>query len=118
MFLKIISRATQFPVTLFAYNKPSINIILQNKISPRSRHLDIPVTFSYEKLQQKYFSLHHMNTKLNAIDISTKATSGPTVTRHWTFLRGTRNHPPSHTSHHHYLHSSNEAVATLNSNKW
>ena len=109
--------ATPSPIHLYGDNKASINIIQQNKISPRSRHLDIPVTFSYDYLTKKYFSLHHINTKLNPADISTKPTSGPALSRHWNFLRGLRFHPPHHTPHASYLTSSDTAITTLHSNK-
>ena len=112
-----LHKAHPSPIQLYADNKPSINIVQQNKISPRSRHLDIPVTFTYEKLQQKYFTLNHLNTKLNAADMSTKATSGPAIKRHWNFLRGLRNYPPPDTSHSTYLYSSQAATTTLSSNK-
>ena len=108
---------TPHPVTLYADNRASINIILQNKISPRSRHLDIPVTFSYEHLQRKYFSISHIDTKLNAADISTKPTSGPLISRHWSFLRGHRFYPPEETQHGQYIYNANEATNVLRSNK-
>ena len=38
--------ATQYPIQLYPDNNASIKIIQQKKISPRSQHLDIPVTFS------------------------------------------------------------------------
>ena len=41
------------------------------------KQLGIPVTYSYEKFIQKYFVIQHINSKLNAADSSTKATSGP-----------------------------------------
>ena len=69
-----ISFPNPHPPTLFVDNKPAINITTQNKISNHSRHLDIPVTYSYEKLQQQYYQLVHIDSKLNAADSSTKAT--------------------------------------------
>ncbi len=80
-------------------NKPAINIVNQNKISNQSRHLDIPVTFPYEKLQQKYFTLTHIDSKLNAADTSSKAFTGPIQNRHWSFIRGSRFYPTTNTPH-------------------
>ena len=107
--------AISSPIQLYADNNASINIIQQNKISPRSRHLDIPVTFSYEHLQKKYFLLDHINTKLNAADMSTKPTSGPALARHWNFLRGLRFHPPPSSIHKTYLDSHTEATSPFSS---
>ena len=108
-----ILNSTPCHIVLYADNAASINIILQNKISSRSCHLDIPVTFSYKKLQQKYFTLEHINTKLNAADISTKATTGPILARHWNFLRGLRFHPSTSTSHGVYLTTTQNAITTI-----
>ena len=94
--------ATQ-PITLFADNKPAINIVQQNKISNRSRHLDIPVTFSYEKLHQQYFTLCHIDSKLNAADTSTKPSTGPIHKRHWSHMRGLRFYPSPETQHGAYV---------------
>ncbi len=94
---------TKQPITLFADNKPAINIVQQNKISNRSRHLDIPVTFSHEKLHQQYFNLCHIDSKLNAADTSTKPTTGPIHERHWSHMRGLRFYPSSETDHEAYL---------------
>ena len=98
-----IHQVTKHPITLLADNQASINIIVQNKISSRTRHLDIPVTYSYERLLKKYFNIQHINNKLNAADPSTKATSGPIQARHWNFLRGFRFFPQSTSSHGQYL---------------
>ncbi len=108
---------TPNPMTLYGDNRASINIILQNKISPHSRHLDIPVTFSYQHLQRKYFFITHIDTKLNAADISTKSTSGPLLSRHWSFLRGQRFYPSETTKHGQYLRNFKEATNILLSNK-
>ena len=105
------------PITLYGDNTSSINIVRQNKISSRSRHLDIPVTYSYENLERQYFTLKHIDRKLNAADISTKSTSGPIVSRHWNFLRGLRFYPPAKTDHGRYLTTSNEALAHVQTNK-
>ena len=42
-----MQQALTWPVTLYADNNAAVKIIVQNKISSRSRHLDIPVNFSY-----------------------------------------------------------------------
>ena len=57
----------QQPTIIYADNQAAINIIEQNKISDRSRHLDIPVTFSHEKYEQQYFRLTHIDTKLKGL---------------------------------------------------
>ncbi len=104
-----IQQILSSPITLYGDNQASINIITQNKISSRSRHLDIPVTYSYEQMTKKYFELRHIHSKLNAADASTKALSGPIMARHWNFLRGLRFIPSDSTSHGKYCLSSTTA---------
>ena len=98
-----IHLSTNTPIPLYVDNKPAINIVTQNKISNRSRHLDIPVTYSYEKLQQQYFHILHIDSKMNAADTSTKPTTGPIHQRHWSFTRGHRFYPSPDTEHGAYL---------------
>ena len=71
---------------LYADNNASINIIHDNKISSRSRHLDIPITFSYEQQKKKYYTTEHINIKLNAAHISTKTTSSPILAHRRNFF--------------------------------
>ena len=107
----------QQPVALYADNTSSINIVRQNKISSRSRHLDILVTYSYENSERQYFTLKHIDQKLNASDISTKYMSGPIISRHWNFLHGFRFYPSATTDHGRYLTTYNEALAHIQTNK-
>ncbi len=75
--------------------------------------MDIPVTYSYENFERKYFTLQHIDRKLNAADISTKSTSGPITSRHWNFLRGLRFNTSAKTDHGQYLTTNNEALAHI-----
>ena len=67
---------------IYADNQATINIIEQNKISNRSRHFYIPVTFSHEKFDLKNFQLRHIDTNFNIADSSTKVLSGPILSLH------------------------------------
>ena len=112
----ITSTSISLPTTtLYVDNKPAINIVTQNKISNQSRHLDIPVTYSYEKLQQKYFKLIHIDSKLNAANTSTKASTGPMHSHHWSFIRGSRFYPPKDTQHGAYVTSPTHSPFTYTS---
>ena len=102
-----LNQACRKPIALYKDNQASINVIIQNKISSRSRHLDIPVTYSYEKFIKKYFIIQHINSKMNLADISTKATSGPLLNRHWEFLCGFIFYLSPSTPHGQYLSTSN-----------
>ena len=107
----------QHPLIVYADNQAAINIIEQNKISNRSRHLDIPVTFSHEKFDHKYFQFTHIDTKLNAADASTKPLSGPILQHHWSFLRGIRFYPAPDFHHGSYLTNTAPATTHISMNK-
>ena len=105
------------PIQIYGDNQAFIDIITQNKISSISRHLDIPVTFSHEHLNKKYFTLKHINSKLNAADASTKATSGPILARHWTFIHGFRFIAAASTEHGKYCVLSTAATLFTQTHK-
>ena len=46
-----ITPGTPPPIILYSNNKASVHIIKQNKMYPCACHLDIPETYSFEKLQ-------------------------------------------------------------------
>ena len=45
----------------------------------------------------------HTDTKLNAVDSSTKASTGPINIQHWNFVRGYCFYPPATTPHRQYI---------------
>ena len=67
-------------------NQATIELIKTNKITSRSRHLDIPIAFAHDQFILVYYTIEHILTKLNTADLSIKATTGPFYQRHWKFL--------------------------------
>ena len=71
-----------------------ILIVKTNKLTGRSHHLDVPITFTHNCYMLCFFIIAYISTKLNTADPTTKACTGPTCQRQWGFLRGYRLHFP------------------------
>ena len=106
----------QKPINMYTENQAALNIIEQNKISNHFRHLDIPVTFSHEKLDQRYFTLVHIDTKMNVTDRSTKAISVPILQCHWDFRCSYRSYPSFEPHYGHYITNSDLATKPISMN--
>ena len=106
------------PITLFIDSTACIKVIRSNKVSSRTRHLDVAVNYSHEYIQFGYFKPCHISNTLNLSDLGTKALSGPVLHRHWNTMRGKRFYPDKSDPHGQYIHDmSYSALADLNANK-
>ena len=105
------------PPHIYSDNAATIGLIQTNKLTYRSRHLDIPISFSHDQYALGYFTIDHISRKLNAADNSTKACTGPVHQRHWKFLRGYRFYPPTTSQHGQYLRTPSTALTVLDTGK-
>ena len=105
------------PPHIYIDNTATIGLIQTNKLTHRSRHLDIPISFSHDRYMLGYFTVDHISRKLNAADSSTKACTGPVHQRHWEFLRGYRFYPPITSEHGKYLRTPSTALTVLATGK-
>ena len=105
------------PPHIYVDNKPSIGLVQTNKLTIRSRHLDVPIAFAHDRYMLGFYTLEYIPRKLNAADSSTKACTGPVHQRHWEFLRGYRFYPPTSTTHGKYLQTPSTALTVLSTGK-
>ena len=105
------------PPHIYIDNQATIGLIKTNKLTSRSRHLDIPIAFAHDRLTLGYYTMEHIPSKLNAADSSTKACTGPIHQRHWEFLRGSRFYPPENTDHGQYLRTPADALKHVETGK-
>ena len=105
------------PPHIYVDNQATIGLVTTNKLTTRSRHLDIPVAFTHDRLMMGYFTISHISSKLNAADSSTKACTGPIHQRHWEFLRGYRFYPTQDTKHGTYLRTPSHALTYVHTGK-
>ena len=109
--------ALNVPPHIYVDNTATLGLITTNKLTLRSRHLDIPIAFTYDRYTLGYYTVGHISTKLNAADTSTKPCTGPVHQRHWEMLRGKRFYPPETTQHGSYLHTPTYALTVLSTGK-
>ncbi len=112
-----LDKKLNIPPHIYVDNAATIGLIQTNKLTSRSRHLDIPIAFAHDRLTLGYYTIEHISRKLNAADSSTKPCTGPTHQRHWEFLRGYRFYPPVSTQHGTYLHTPANALRVLSTGK-
>ena len=105
------------PPHIYVDNQAPIGLIKTNKLMARSRHLDIPITFSHNQYILGYYTMEYITSKLNAADSSTKACTGPIHQRHWDFLKGNRFYPPENTDHGTYLRTPTNALKYIETGK-
>ena len=108
----------QVPPTMFIDSTATIKVITSNKVSSRTRHLDVSVNFPHEYIQFGYYKPEYIHRSLNMADALTKATPAPVLSFHWDTMRGRRFYPPTTTPHGHYLSTMTDlALQHLNDNK-
>ena len=105
------------PIIIFADNEAAIGLLKSNKLTYRSRHEDVPIAFCYENYLLGYYKFHHISTKLNAADTSTKPSTGPIMQRHWKFLHSLRFYPSLSTPRGLYLRTVPSNHTILDSGK-
>ena len=76
------------PPHIYVNNRATIGLIKSNKLTFHSRHQDVPIAFAYDQFTLGYYTIEHIPSKLNAVDTSKKACTGPVHQRHWEFMRG------------------------------
>ena len=59
---------------IYTDNRATIRLIKPNKLTYRSRHLDVPIAFTHERYALGFYTIDHIPSKLNAADTSTKTT--------------------------------------------
>ncbi len=109
--------AINTPPHIYTDNTATLGLVKTNKLTFRSRYLDVPIAFTHDRYILGYFTIDHIPRKLNAADTSTKACTGPTHQRHWEFLRGFRFYPSATTPHGQYLRTPSTATTVLSTGK-
>ena len=91
------------PMTLFLDSTATKKVIQANKVTSRTRHLDVPVNYTHEIYNNGYFQPEYVHRSLNLADALTKALPAQSFSRHWDIMRGLRFYPSKDTPHGKYL---------------
>lgn len=91
------------PMTLFLDSTATSKVIKANKVTSRTRHLDVPVNYNHEVHDLSYFTPEYIHRSMNLADALTKPLAAPSLSKHWDIMRGLRFYPSSSTPHGKYL---------------
>ena len=98
-FLQHLGLPEQDPTTIFEDNQGTTDIVNAGRLTPRVKHIDIPLCFLHEHHQKGAFVIQQCSTHLMLADGLNKALAGPTIKRHASIYVGKRFYPKENTVH-------------------
>ena len=87
------------PTPLFEDNKGTLDLIEAGRLTPRLKHIDIPLCYLHEKFKSGEYIVIECSTHLMLADGLNKALSGPTIKHHSNLYTGRRFLPPRDSRH-------------------
>ena len=91
------------PTPMFEYNKGTLDLIEAGRLTPRLKHIDIPLCYLHEKFKSGEYIVIECNTHLMLADGQNKALSAPTLKHHSNLYTGRRFLPPRDSRHYSLL---------------
>ena len=81
------------------YNKSCISVVEAKRVTPRVKHIDVPICFLNEPFYNGIFVPKYGNYIVIPEDMCTKPCAGPIVIRSTKWMTGFRLYPTSDTEH-------------------
>jgi len=102
-FLRHLGFPEQAPTTIFEDNQGTSDIVNAGRLTPRVKHIDIPLCFIHDHHKQGSFEVKRCHTTLMLADGLNKALAGPVIKRHSDQYTGKRFYPKQNSPHHNAL---------------
>ena len=102
-FLCHLGFPEQDPTTIFEDNQGTSDIVHAGRLTPRVKHIDIPLCFIHDHHKQGSFDVKRCHTTLMLADGLNKALAGPVIKRHSDQYTGKRFYPKKDSPHHNAL---------------
>ena len=102
-FLRHLGFPEQTPTTIFEDNQGTSDIVNAGRLTPRVKHIDIPLCFIHDHHKQGSFDVKRCHTTLMLADGLNKALAGPVIKRHSDHYTGKRFYPKQNSPHHNAL---------------
>ena len=99
-FLSHLGFPEQDPTTIFEDNQGTSDIVNAGRLTPRVKHIDIPLCFIHDHHKQGSFDVKRCHTTLMLADGLNKALAGPVIKRHSDQYTGKRFYPKKDSPHH------------------
>ena len=94
---------TGAPTVYWENNTSYISVVEAKRVTPRVKHIDIPVCFLPEKFDNGLFLPKYDNSSVMPSDMCTKPCSGPIISRGTKWMTGFRLYPTSDTEHYQFM---------------
>ena len=95
------------PTPTYEDNNVTIAQILKDRLTPRIKHLDIPISILHEDHKRGVFVAAYCPTDLNISDVNTKPYVGVTLQKKILWITGFRFYPPTDSEHYKLLELDN-----------
>ena len=90
---------TGTPIVHWEDNTSCIYFVEAKRVTPRVKHIDIPVCFLQEKFDISLFLPKYAKSSVMPADMCTKPCSGPIISWRTKWITGFRLYPTSETEH-------------------
>ena len=94
---------TGAPTVHWEDNTSCISVVEAKIVTPRVKHIDIPVCFLQEKFDNGLFLPKYEKSSVMPADICTKPCSGPIISRSTKWMTGFRFYPTSDTENYQFM---------------
>ena len=89
----------QTPTTIFEDNQGTFDIVQAGRLTPRVKHLDIPLKYLHDQHKDGIFEVHKCSTHLMLANFLNKALPGPSIRIFTAINVGRRFYPPLASPH-------------------
>ena len=101
--MEALALHTGAPTVNWEDNTSCISVVEAKRVSPRFKHIDIPVCFLLEKFDNGLFIPKYEKSSVMPSDMCTKPFSGPIINWSNKCMTGLRLYPTSETLHHQFM---------------
>ena len=102
-FLQHLGIPEMKPTVIFEDNKGTQDIVHAGRLTPRVKHIDVPLCYIHEQHRLQSFDVTTCSTHLMLCDGLNKALTGPSIRNHSAIYTGKRFYPPVSSEHYKQL---------------
>ena len=102
-YMEALALYTSAPTVHWENNKSCISVVEAKRVTPRVKHIDIPVCFLQEQFDYGRFLPKYEKSSVMPAYMCTKPCSGSMISRSTKSMTGFRFHPTSETEHYQFM---------------
>ena len=102
-YMKVLSLHTGAHTVQWEYNTCFIAVVGAKRVTPRLKHIYIPVCYVQEQFDNVLFLQKYDNSIVMPSDVCTKPCSGPIIIRSTKWMTGFGFYPTSETEHYKFM---------------